>query len=352
MVVTNFITFLSYLSICCTLFYLARRTGRVIARDWRYFIIGFALFIVACGSTHLLEVITTWSPIFWVDAWTNILTALLSGYVAMNLIRRASAIAFGIDDYAARLANAEHEKRQMEASLLTAQKLEDWSRMSAVVAHEIGNPLETIQNILHLIATTDDITPELAGLTRMANDEVGRVITITRSTLGFFRQTVQPEHIDLGVAVESVRYLLDSLLRGGGIELVAQSSGDVAVEAFPGETRQVLLNLIRNACEASTAPGAKVHVTLTGQPHGVEIVIEDQGGGIDPQFLPDLFQFGRSTKGERGNGMGLWTVRQIVAKHGGEISVASTPGEGTRFTLWWPRTFHHEAAVHLTARSA
>ena len=76
MVVTNFITFLSYSTICFTLLLLARRTRRVIARDWAYFVIGFALFIVACGSTHLLEVITTWSPIFWVDACTNIITAL------------------------------------------------------------------------------------------------------------------------------------------------------------------------------------------------------------------------------------------------------------------------------------
>ena len=135
MVVTNSITFLSYLSICCTLFYLARRTGRVIARDWAHFTIGFALFIVACGSTHLLEVVTTWIPIFWVDAWTNIVTALLSAYVAIQLIRRITVISFSINDYADRLGNAEHEKRQMKESLLASQKLEDWSRMSAVVAH-------------------------------------------------------------------------------------------------------------------------------------------------------------------------------------------------------------------------
>src|SRR5580693_8689510 len=85
MVVTNAITFLSYTCICLTLLMLARRTQRVIARDWAYFVVGFALFIVACGSTHLLEVITTWSPIFWVDAWTNIITALLSAYVAIML---------------------------------------------------------------------------------------------------------------------------------------------------------------------------------------------------------------------------------------------------------------------------
>src|SRR5579862_5247525 len=139
MVITNGITFLSYLSLCITLFYLARRTRRSIHRDWAYFVIGFALFIVACGSTHLLEVITTWSPIFWVDAWTNIITALLSAYVAIMLIRRAYTIGFGINDYASRLANTESEKIQMEESLLAAQRLEEWGRMSAILAHEISN---------------------------------------------------------------------------------------------------------------------------------------------------------------------------------------------------------------------
>src|SRR5580700_3343324 len=85
MVVTNSITFLSYVSICVTLLALARRTRRVIARDWAYFLIGFALFIVACGSTHLLEVITTWTPVFWIDAWVNVITAALSAYVAIML---------------------------------------------------------------------------------------------------------------------------------------------------------------------------------------------------------------------------------------------------------------------------
>ena len=82
MAITNGVTFLSYFCICITLFYLARKTNRVMVRDWAFFLVGFALFIVACGSTHLLEVVTTWIPIFWVDAWTNIITAALSGLVA------------------------------------------------------------------------------------------------------------------------------------------------------------------------------------------------------------------------------------------------------------------------------
>ena len=115
--------------------------------------------------------------------------------------------------------------------------------------------------------------------------------------------------------------------------------GDATIEGFPGEVRQVLLNLIRNACEASAGTTGRVHVTLTGQPVGVEIVVADHGCGIDPVVMSTLFQFGSSTKGTRGNGMGLWTVKHIVTKHGGSIEVESKVGEGTRFTLWWPRVY-------------
>jgi signal transduction histidine kinase len=339
MVVTNFITFLSYVTICFTLFFLARRTRRVIARDWAYFVIGFALFIVACGSTHLLEVITTWSPIFWVDAWTNIITALLSACVAFMLIRRAHAIGFGINDYATRLANTETEKFEMQESLLAAQRLEEWGRMSAILAHEISNPLEAVQNALHIIKTTAGVSSEVIDLAQTAADEAARVTTISRSTLSFFRQTTEPESIDLAAAAESVRFLLDPLIRERGITLEVCTTGDVKVEAIPGETRQVLLNLVRNACEATTKPESLVSVHITGDSSTVEIVVADQGSGIPPGALSTLFQFGRSTKGEHGNGMGLWTVKRILTKHGGDIKVESTPGEGTRFILSWPRAY-------------
>jgi signal transduction histidine kinase len=337
MVVTNFITFLSYVTICFTLFFLARRTRRVIARDWAYFVIGFALFIVACGSTHLLEVITTWSPIFWIDAWTNIITALLSAYVAIMLIRRAHTIGFGINDYATRLANTETEKFEMQESLLAAQRLEEWGRMSAILAHEISNPLEAVQNALHIIKSTAGVSPEVIDLAKTAADEAARVTTISRSTLSFFRQTTEPESIDLAAAAESVRFLLEPLIRERGIIIEVRTAGDVKVEAFPGETRQVLLNLVRNACEASTRPEALVSVHITGHSSTVEIVVADQGSGIAPGALATLFQFGRSTKGEQGNGMGLWTVKRILTKHGGDIKVESRLGEGTRFILSWPR---------------
>ncbi len=339
MVITNTITFLSYVSICITLLFLVRRTRRVIARDWAWFAVGFALFIVACGSTHLMDVVTTWIPAFWIDAWTSIITAGLSAIVAVMLIRRAAVIAFSINDYAGRLANTEGEKQQLRESLLAARKLEDWSRMSASVAHEINQPLEGIQNLLYLIRTTEGVSSEVVDLARKASEEADRVVTISRSTLAFFRQTNEPEPVDLAVAAESVSFLLDALLNKKQIALNVRTQGDLTVNAFPGETRQVLLNLVRNACDATNTPGTTISLQLTGSPNAVDVVVADQGQGIPPEILRNLFQFGSTTKGEQGNGMGLWTVKHILTKHGGDIRVESEVGQGTRFILHWPRRY-------------
>ena len=227
----------------------------------------------------------------------------------------------------------------MRESLLAAQKLEDWSRMSTVLAHEINSPLETIMNALHLIRTSEGATPEVVSLAKSAAEEADRVIELSRSTLSFFRQGGEPELVNLSSLVESVRYLLAPLIKKQGVILDTSSTGDTTVQGFPGEIRQVLLNLVRNACEASAGTIGRVSVTLVGRPAGVEIVVADQGVGIDASVMPTLFQFGASTKGVRGNGMGLWTVKHIVTKQGGRIAVDSKLGEGTRFTLWWPRQY-------------
>jgi signal transduction histidine kinase len=353
MVITNAITFLSYLSICLSLLYVTRHTRRVMARDWAWFTVGFALFILACGSTHFMEVVTTWLPWFWLDASANILTAILSALVAINLIRRAGVISFSINDYAARLANTESEQARMRESLLAAQKLEDWSRMSTVVAHEIANPLEAIQNLLYLIRSSDGIPTDVRAFAETAAQESERVITISRNTLTFFRQGSAPEAVDLRYAADSVCYLLENVMHHQHLALKIEATGNTVVHALPGGPRQVLLNLVRNACEATTRPGADVIIRLIGSPSGVEISVIDQGSGIAPEVLSNLFHFGVSTKGEQGNGMGLWAVKQMLTQHGGDIRVESHLGTGTTFILFWPRdytaTADEPSAALLTA---
>lgn len=345
MVITNAITFLSYASICVTLFYLVRNTRRVIAREWTYFVVGFALFIVACGSTHLLEVVTTWVPVFWIDAGTNVVTAALSAYVAIMLVRRAPAIGFALNDYAGRLANTEQEKRAIEERLLAARKLEDWSKLSAVIAHEISNPLEAIQNLLYLVKTDPGAPTETIKLAEQAQQEINRVITISRSTLSFHRESQRPERVDLHSVCESVRFLLESVIAEKEIRFRIVGSGRFMVEAFPGETRQVVLNLARNACEAIVERGRSVSLVLSSVANGVELEVIDEGAGMSENAIANLFDFGKSSKGDQGNGLGLWSVNQIVTRHGGRISLESTSSAGTRFKVWWPERYSSTQAL-------
>jgi signal transduction histidine kinase len=299
-----------------------------------------------------MDVVTTWIPWFWIDAWTNIITAVLSGYVAVQFIRSAKNLSFGINDYALRLANTQTEKAQIEESLLDARKLEEWNRMSAVVTHEINNPLAAIQNMMFLIEISPGATPEIAQMAKQSADEVRRIEALARSTLGFFRQSKAQEKVDLQSSAESVRLLLEPLLRKRAVSLEVRATGDCVVHAVPVETRQVLLNLVRNACEATNRKDAKVTVIMTGKPDAVEVVIADEGTGIDPAMIPNLFQFGASTKGEKGNGMGLWVVKQLVEKHGGTIDLESTPGQGTRFTVIWPREIAAQPGVEAVTAPA
>jgi signal transduction histidine kinase len=221
--------------------------------------------------------------------------------------------------------------------------------MSAVLAHEINNPLETIQNVLYLIRNSNGVSEEIANWTRTASDEATHVIELSRSTLSFFRQGAEPEEVSLSVVVDSVRFLLAPLIQKQGVKLESVSSGDVTVQAFPGEVRQVLLNLARNGCEAMAGIGGKLRISLTAKPTGVQIVVEDQGRGLDSSVAATLFQFGVSTKGVNGNGMGLWTAKHILMKHGGSIEVESVVGKGTRFILWWPREYGSRSALQGTA---
>jgi signal transduction histidine kinase len=262
------------------------------------------------------------------------------------LIRRIRTLRSHLADYASRADRAESENAQLQSTLLAAQRLEDWSRLSAAVTHEICNPLEAIQNILYVMRNSEAATPELIRLTRMASEEADRVLTISRSTLSFFRQSSTPERVNVRSAADSVRFLLDPVLRRREVTLKVSSSGDLTVHAFAGELRQVLLNLVRNAADASPRGGSNVTVNLAGRAEHVDITVRDEGCGIAPELLPTLFHFGHTTKGSHGNGMGLWTVKHIVDKHGGQIHVDSTAGHGATFTITWPRHLHHSSNGH------
>ena len=369
MAITNGITFVSYFSICGTLVYLARRTRRALVRDWAYFLIAFALFIVACGSTHLMEVVTTWSPVFWVDAWTNIVTAALSGYVAIQLIGRVNMLGAGINDYAERLDNSaaviqqisEGRRAELELRVLQTQytadlehrkeELEQADRLKseflASVSHELRTPLHTIIGFTELLQDERDgnlSTNQKKFLSHIQGDSqhllqlINQVLDLSRIEAG--QLDLRREDYPL---VQSIQEARDAILPGAesrGIRLEDHGQVSTMVNADRVRVREMLYNLLSNAVKF-TPEGGRVWIESVETDGFVQVTVGDTGVGIPVEEQENIFdkfyQIGTTTRGIReGTGLGLPITRQLAELHGGWIKVRSVPGAGSNFIFALP----------------
>jgi PAS domain S-box-containing protein len=217
------------------------------------------------------------------------------------------------------------EERQVQVALLASEKLAVAGRLAASIAHEIHNPLDSVANLHYLLAQESDPAKREEYL-RLAQQELGRTMQISRTMLSLYREPRSPIQIDLRELIEGVLLLLDRRLQNQGIVLETKIAGDLSVEGFPAELRQVFTNLIVNAVEAAGAKG-KVRITMeraeSAEMHGAGAAIEiaDSGPGIAPEAAKRLFQPFFTTKGADGTGLGLWVSMGIVQKHGGSINV-------------------------------
>ena len=239
------------------------------------------------------------------------------------------------------------EQRRSQAALLATEKLAVAGRLAATLAHEIHNPLDAVGNLLYLMQ--NGATPEESSqFLRLAGQELDRVTQISRAMLGMYRESKTPVTIDVKEMLESVLLLLNRQMSQRQLEIRADLAPDASVTGYPVELRQVFVNLLTNAADASTQGGiieVRTKLRRSGakagsrQP-GVAITITDNGAGIPDTARPQLFQPFFTTKGEHGTGLGLWVSHGIVEKHGGTIDIESSTDEkdhGTQITVFLPR---------------
>ncbi len=217
------------------------------------------------------------------------------------------------------------EERRMQSALVASEKLAVAGRLAASIAHEIHNPLDSVAN-LHYLLEQEHEPAKRAEYLRLAQQELSRTMQISRTMLSLYREPKAPIRIDLRELIEGVLLLLDRRLQLQGIGLETQISGDLAVEGFPAELRQVFTNLIVNAVEAA-GPRGRVRIRMehadAGELQGAGAIIEiaDSGPGIPAEAAKNLFQPFFTTKGVHGTGLGLWVSMGIVQKHGGSIGL-------------------------------
>ena len=270
------------------------------------------------------------------------LTTKVPLWDAAGQVRGVATIALDLSD-----------RKQLEAELRQAQKMEAIGRLAGGVAHDFNNLLTVIAGRGELLRYRLPADSPLIRHADLILKTAERAAALTQQLLAFSRkQVLQPKLLDLAAVVAGMEKILRRLI-GEDVELrTVSGEGLGVVRADPGQIEQVILNLAVNGRDAMPDGGRLVletaNVTLdeafarqhAGARAGryVTLSVSDTGAGMPPEVLAHLFEPFFTTKGVgKGTGLGLATVYGIIKQSGGYITVQSEPGRGARFDIYLPR---------------
>jgi two-component system, sporulation sensor kinase E len=215
--------------------------------------------------------------------------------------------------------------------------------LAAGVAHELGNPLNSLTIHLQLIERklkklkAGKDTASLADSIQVCQDEVNRLDGIITNFLDALRpQPPDLAEVDLAEVLTNVLDFQQREIADRGVEVDAETSASLPlVMADRNQVKQVFFNLLKNALEAMQ-PGGRLRIRVRADDDHVILAFGDSGSGIKQDDLVRLFQPYHTTK-PGGHGLGLMIVQRIMREHGGQIGIESKEGVGTLVTLQFPR---------------
>ena len=169
-----------------------------------------------------------------------------------------------------------------------------------------------------------------------AESELERIAGITKQTLRWGRENSgRVEKFNAGSMFADVMRLFRGKLRNRNVHAEVRGGGKLVIEGIVGQIRQVVANLVANAIDAAHV-GGNIWIEAREADGKVEIIVGDDGIGMGPETRSQLFQPFYSTKGDLGNGLGLYISKEIVERHGGELRVDTAPGKGTTMHVLLP----------------
>ncbi len=236
-----------------------------------------------------------------------------------------------------KLERAYEELQATHKRLVHAERLAAIGKMAAHVAHEIRNPLVTIGGFARTLTRQTQDGEELRATTAIIASEVLRLERILADVLDFTRlPSSSRQSVELNRSVEDVCTLLQGEAQASHVTI--KKNLDLALPNMlldPVQMNQLLLNLMRNGIQAMTNGGELEVSTIRLSPLKHRLVVRDTGSGIKPELMDNIFTPFFTTK-LHGTGLGLAICRHIVNEHGGEITVQSEVGKGTRFIVDLP----------------
>ena len=252
------------------------------------------------------------------------------------------------------------ERHRLEAQYRQAQKMEVVGKLAGGVAHDFNNLLTVINGYADLVYSSLPPNFPKREFVKEISKAGERAALLTRQLLALSRQKfLMPKVLDVNSIVDECKKMLPRLI-GEDVKFTAELQYDLYhVRADAGEIEQILLNLVVNSRDAMPRGGsltirtrnAECDETRNSNGSCAYAVLEviDTGAGMAESIQSRIFEPFFTTKGNRGTGLGLATVHDIVTKRGGHVAVVSAPGRGSKFSIYLPRAEGAviPVAVHL-----
>jgi signal transduction histidine kinase/ActR/RegA family two-component response regulator len=315
-------------------------------------------FILACGTTHAMGIVTLWYPVYWIDGAIKLCTAFVSIGTA-SAMWRAMPLALALPsteqlEHANGLLKRQIAERQRaEEMLRRVQKMEAVGQLTGGVAHDFNNLLSVIIGNAEFLLDAVRNEPERLELTREILNSAMSGADLTRRLLAFARrQPLQPQLIDLTELLPRQLTMLHRLL-GDTIHVTATLAPDLwLTHADPSQVGDVLLNLALNARDAMPCGGelsietANSHLEADsagangelGEGDYVVLTVTDTGSGMSPDVAERAIEPFFTTKpSSAGSGLGLSMAYGFAKQSGGHLKIESRLQVGTMIRLYLPR---------------
>lgn len=230
---------------------------------------------------------------------------------------------------------------ELQEQLKLSERLSLLGEAASKIAHEVRNPLSSIRTAAEVLrdSLAGKLTVQDEKMITIVESESDRLTKTLQRILGYAKQTApNPKMLLFDSLVDRTLSLvqLQSQPSTNGVRIEKKyEPGRVHVYADEEQILSAFLNLTLNAYQAMPQGGA-LRIGAIEDLHGTKIRIEDDGGGIPPDQLKDLFTPFKSTK-KGGTGLGLAEVRKIITHHEGKVDVETVPGRGTTFHLFFPK---------------
>ena len=225
---------------------------------------------------------------------------------------------------------------ESQQALLRAEKMATAGRLSVSIAHEVNNPLQSVQNCLHLAGRQDLSEEQRKEYFELAKTELNRLMSTVQKMLELYRPgAVSPSEVDLHTLIQYVLNLMSKQLEKQNVNVQLGVPDNLPkITAVGSQIQQVLINLILNSFDAMPE-GGELKISVRATRGGVELLLQDTGPGITDGSLPHIFEPFYSTK-DGGTGLGLTVSYNIITAHGGTLELISNNGPGACFRIYLP----------------